>query len=51
MTVAQEQQIKTGKVQAFLPGYDQGDGIEVSELANVRGEKETLHKATAIKMR
>lgn len=49
LTVAQEQRIKTSGVQAFWLGYGQGDGIEASELANVRGEKEALHKAMAIK--
>ncbi|WP_350562831.1 hypothetical protein [Psychrobacter sp. CAL346-MNA-CIBAN-0220] len=43
--VAQEQRIKTSKVQAFWMGYGQGDGVEASELANVRGEKEAVRKA------
>ena len=42
LVVAQEQRIKTSQVQAFWLGYGQGDGIEASELANVRGEKESV---------
>ena len=40
LVIAQEQRIKTSKTQAFWWGVGQGDGIEASELANVRGEKE-----------
>jgi len=42
---AQEQRVKSSKVQAFWLGYGQGDGVEASELANVRGEKEAVRKA------
>lgn len=45
LVVAQEQRMKTSKTQAFWLGYGQGDGIEASELANVRGEKEAVRKA------
>ena len=45
LVTAQEQRIKTSKVQAFWWGYGQGDGVEASELANVRGEKEAVRKA------
>ena len=45
LVVAQEQRIKTSQTQAFWWGFGQGDGIEASELANVRGEKETVRKA------
>ena len=45
LVVAQEQRIKTSEVQAFWYGYGQGDGIEASELANVRGEKEAVRNA------
>ena len=45
LVIAQEQRIKTSKVQAFWMGYGQGDGIEASELANVRGEKEAIRHA------
>lgn len=49
LVAAQEQRIKTSKVQAFWMGSGQGDGIEASELANVRGEKEAIRKAMATK--
>jgi hypothetical protein len=45
LVAAQEQRIKTSETQAFWLGYGQGDGIEASELANVRGEKEAVRKA------
>lgn len=45
LTIAQEQRIKTSQMQAFWWGYGQGDGIEASELANVRGEKEAIRSA------
>jgi hypothetical protein len=46
---AQEQRVKTSEVQAFWYGYGQGDGIEASELANVRGEREAVRNAMEIK--
>lgn len=49
LVVAQEQRIKTSETQAFWYGYGQGDGIEASELANVRGQKEAVLKAIAVK--
>ena len=42
---AQEQRIKTSTTQAFWYGYGQGDGIEASELANVKGEREAVRSA------
>jgi len=42
LVIAQEQRLKTSKVQAFWYGYGNGDGVEASELANVRGEKEAV---------
>jgi hypothetical protein len=45
LNIAQEQRIKSSNVQAFWLGYGHGDGIEASELANVRGEKEAVRKA------
>ena len=45
LAIAQEQRIKTSQMQAFWFGFGQGDGIEASELANVRGEKETIISA------
>lgn len=49
LVVAQEQRIKTSQMQAFWWGFGQGDGIEASELANVRGEKQALQNAIAVK--
>ena len=49
LVTAQEQRIKTSQVQAFWWGFGQGDGIEASELANVRGEKEVVRKAMEAK--
>ena len=45
LVIAQEQRLKTSQGQAFWWGFGQGDGIEASELANVRGEKEAVRKA------
>lgn len=45
LSAAQEQRLKTSKMQAFWYGFGQGDGIEASELASVRGEKEAVRKA------
>jgi len=49
LVIAQEQRIKTSKMQAFWWGFGQGDGIEASELANVRGEKEAVRRAMNVK--
>lgn len=49
LIVAQEQRIKTSRMQAFWYGYGQGDGMEASELANVRGEKEAVRSAMEVK--
>ena len=46
LVAAQEQRIKTSKMQAFWYGIGQGDGIEASELANVRGEKEAVRRVS-----
>jgi len=49
LTAAQAQRVKTSEMQAFWKGYGQGDGIEASELASVRGEKEAVQKQAAVK--
>lgn len=49
LVVAQEQRVKSSQMQAFWWGFGQGDGMEASELANVRGEKEAVRKAIALK--
>lgn len=45
LAIAQEQRIRTSQMQGFWWGFGQGDGIEASELANVRGEKEAIRSA------
>ena len=45
LVIAQEQRIKTSQMQGFWWGFGQGDGIEASELAIVRGEKEAVRRA------
>ena len=45
LTTAQDQRIKTSQVQSFWWGFGKGDGLEASELANVRGEKEAVRTA------
>ena len=45
LITAQNQRYKTSETQAFWWGYGQGDGIEASELASVRGEKEAVRTA------
>ena len=45
---AQEKRINSSSLQAFLFGYGQGDGIEASELAAVRGNINAVLKAMAL---
>jgi hypothetical protein len=49
LVIAQEQRRSSSKVQAFWLGFGHGDGIEASELANVRGEKEAVRKEMDLK--
>ena len=49
LVIAQEQRVKSSQAQAFWWGFGHGDGIEASELANVRGEKEALRTAIEAK--
>ena len=49
LVIAQEQRIKTSKKQAFWYGYGQGNGIEASELAKVRGKKDAVRSVIAAK--
>ena len=49
LVLAQNQRIKTSETHAFWHGYGQGDGIEASELANVRGEREAVRHAMETK--
>ena len=46
---AQQQRYKSSKQQAFWYGDGQGDGLEASELANLRGEREALRTAISAK--
>jgi hypothetical protein len=45
LIIAQEQRIKSSQTQAFFWGVGQGDGIEASELSNIRGDKEAVRSA------
>ena len=49
LVVAQESRIRTSEIQGFWWGFGQGDGMEASELANVRGEKEAARQAFEVK--
>jgi len=49
LTIAQEQRIKSSQLQAFMLGFGQGDSLEASELANVKGEKEAVRTALETK--
>jgi hypothetical protein len=49
LALAQEQRIKTSQMQAFWWGFGQGDGIEATELASVRGQREAVTKAMQAK--
>jgi len=49
LEAAQQQRVKTSQMQAFWWGFGQGDGMEASELSQVRGEKEAVNKAMAVK--
>ena len=49
LTIAQEGRRKASLVQALLLGCGTGDGVEASELAIVKGEKEAVRKAMDVK--
>jgi hypothetical protein len=49
LVAAQEQRVRTSQMQAFWWGFGQGDGVEATELANVRGQKEAVTQAIANK--
>ncbi len=49
LAAAQQQRSKTSQMQAFWWGFGQGDGIEATELARVRGEQEAVRKTVAAK--
>jgi hypothetical protein len=45
LAAAQEQRVRTSQMQAFWWGFGQGDGVEATELANVRGQREAVRTA------
>ena len=45
LVTAQNQRVKTSEIQAFWWGFGQGDGVEATELANIRGEREAVRSA------
>lgn len=49
LVAAQEQRVRTSQMQAFWWGFGQGDSVEATELANVRGQKEAVTQALANK--
>lgn len=49
LVAAQEQRVRSSQMQAFWWGFGQGDSIEATELARVRGEKEAVTHAIATK--
>jgi hypothetical protein len=49
LVAAQEERRSSGKIQAFWLGFGQGDGVEASELAQVRGESEAVRKTMGMK--
>jgi len=49
LAAAQKQRVKTSQMQAFWWGFGQGDGVEATELARVRGEQEAVRKAIETK--
>lgn len=42
LVTAQNQRIQNSRIQAFWWGFGEGDGIEASELADVRGQIEAV---------
>ena len=44
LKIAQDQRVKTSKTKAFWYGFGDGDGIEASELANIRGSIEAARR-------
>ena len=44
LKTAQNQRVKTSRTKAFWWGFGDGDGIEASELANVRGSIEAARR-------
>lgn len=49
LVAAQDQRVRTSQMQALWWGFGQGDGVEATELANVRGQREAVTHAIARK--
>ena len=49
LVAAQERRVKMSNAQAVLIVIGQGDGAEATELANVRGERESVRNAMIAK--
>lgn len=49
LVLAQQRRIKDSEAQAFMLGYGQGDGLEASELASIRGEKAAVLRIMEVK--
>jgi len=49
LAAAQQERIASSRMQAFWWGYGKGDGMEASELSQVRGEKEAVLHAMDVK--
>lgn len=49
LVAAQEQRVRSSQAQALWYGVGQGDGIEATELAQVRGEREAVRTTMASK--
>jgi len=49
LVIAQESRVKSNNVQAFWIGSGNGDGIEASELATVKGEIEAVRSTMELK--
>ncbi|SBV93546.1 Predicted protein (fragment) [uncultured delta proteobacterium] len=42
---AQDRRLNSSQLRAFITGFGRGDGVEATQLAEVRGEKEAVCKA------
>lgn len=49
LVAAQDQRVRTSQMQAFWWGFGQGDGMEATELAQVRGERDAVRNTIATK--
>jgi hypothetical protein len=49
LVAAQERRVKMSGAQALLIGVGQGDGAEATDLANLRGERESVREAMIAK--